>query len=171
MHDATGASSRRLGPPERRLFQRLLYTPPTGRNLGRLESVVRSRDGLGVRFRKLRQILSAEGRSGRDATAPPASTPQWTILALPVAESRRNPSTPRRRRGYLKPQWIPLSKTASSGEPGPVQKRDGEGLPALLVSRPVSGCAEEPGAIPPLGGACRHHRPFGDFEDATLATA
>ena len=36
------------------------------------------------------------------------------------------------------------------------------------MSRPVSGCAEEPEAIPPLSGACRHHRPFSGFEDATL---
>jgi hypothetical protein len=40
---------------------------------------------------------------------------------------------------------------------------------AALVSRPVSGCAEEPEAIPPLSGACQHHHPFNDFEDATLA--
>jgi len=36
------------------------------------------------------------------------------------------------------------------------------------VSRPVSGCAEESEAALPLGGACRHRRPFSGFEDATL---
>jgi hypothetical protein len=75
----------------------------------------------------------------------PADKETWVAIAnkahvsgrswnYPVAESRADPSTTRGRRGYLKPQRDALSTTAPSEEPGAVQKRDGEGLSALLAT-------------------------------------